>query len=202
MDVMVELASLLSYDMIGVLIVPFFIFTARVIDVSMGTARIIFVSKGMKYLASSIGFFEMLIWLFAISHILLNVTNVLNYIAYAAGFAVGTFVGMLIEEMLAMGYLSVIITTHKDPAEMVGKLDLAGYKITVIDTQGGTKDRKMIFVIIKRDKLRNVISTIKEVDSNVFYAIENVRDMHELHLPPDFSARKRSLLMKFRRKAS
>ncbi|MFH1236971.1 MAG: DUF5698 domain-containing protein [Candidatus Aenigmatarchaeota archaeon] len=202
MDVMVELASMLNYDIIGVLLVPFFIFIARVIDVSMGTARIIFISRGMKYLASSIGFFEMLIWLFAISHILLNVTNVFNYIAYAGGFAVGTFVGILIEEMLAMGYLSVIITTNKDPAEMVGKLDLAGYKITVIDTQGGNKDRKMIFAIIKRDKLRNVISTIREVDPNVFYAVENVRDMHEVHLPPDFSARKRSLLMKFRRKAS
>lgn len=197
-----DLTVLLSSEFFGLIIIPAFIFLARILDVSMGTIRIIFISRGMKYLAASIGFFEMLIWLFAISRIMFEITNVLNYIAYAGGFAIGTFVGMLIEEILAMGYLSVIITTSKDTAEMVGKLDLAGYKLTVIDTQGGTKDRKMIFAIIKRDKLRSVISIIKEVDANVFYAVENIQDMHEIHLPPDFSARKRSLLMKFRRKAA
>jgi uncharacterized protein YebE (UPF0316 family) len=197
-----DIASLLTSEFFGLIIIPLFIFLARILDVSMGTIRIIFISRGLKFLAASIGFFEMLIWLFAISRIMFEITNVLNYIAYAGGFAIGTFVGMLIEEILAMGYLSVIITTSKDPAEMVGKLDLAGYKLTVIDTQGGTKDRKMIFAIIKRDKLRSVISIIKEVDPNVFYAVENIRDMHEIHLPPDFSARKRSLLLKFRRKAA
>jgi len=197
-----DFVTLLNSDFIGLIIIPVFIFLARIIDVSMGTIRIIFISRGMKYVAPVIGFFEMLIWLFAISRIILEMANILNYIAYAGGFAVGTFVGMAIEEILAMGYLSVIITTSKDTAEMVGKLDLAGYKITVVDTQGGTKDRKMIFAIIKRDKLRNVISIIKEVDANVFYAVENIQDMHEIHLPPDFSARKRSLLLKFRRKAA
>jgi uncharacterized protein YebE (UPF0316 family) len=197
-----DFVTLLNSDFIGLIIIPLFIFLARILDVSMGTIRIIFISRGMKYIAPVIGFFEMLIWLFAISRIILEMANILNYIAYAGGFAVGTFVGMAIEEILAMGYLSVIITTSKDPAEMVGKLDLAGYKITVVDTQGGTKDRKMIFAIIKRDKLRNVISIIKEVDANVFYAVENIQDMHEIHLPPDFSARKRSLLLKFRRKAA
>jgi len=197
-----DFVTLLNSEFIGLIIIPLFIFLARIIDVSMGTVRIIFISRGMKYLAASIGFFEMLIWLFAISRIMLEMANIFNYIAYAGGFAIGTFVGMLIEEILAMGYLSVIITTSKDTAEMVGKLDLAGYKLTVIDTQGGTKDRKMIFAIVKRDKLRNVISIIKEVDPNVFYAVENIHDMHEIHLPPDFSARKRSLLLKFRRKAA
>ncbi len=197
-----DFVTLLNSEFIGLIIIPLFIFLARILDVSIGTIRIIFISRGMKYLAAAIGFFEMLVWLFAISRIMFEITNVLNYIAYAGGFAVGTFVGMAIEEILAMGYLSVIITTSKDTAEMVGKLDLAGYKITVVDTQGGTKDRKMIFAIIKRDKLRNVISIIKEVDANVFYAVENIQDMHEIHLPPDFSARKRSLLLKFRRKAA
>ena len=196
-----DFVALLNSEFIGLVIIPLFIFLARILDVSMGTIRIIFISRGMKYLAAAIGFFEMLIWLFAISRIMFEITNMLNYIAYAGGFAVGTFVGMAIEEILAMGYLSVIITTSKDTAEMVGKLDMAGYKITVVDTQGGTKDRKMIFAIVKRDKLRNIISIIKEIDANVFYAVENIQDMHEIHLPPDFSARKRSLLLKFRRKA-
>jgi uncharacterized protein YebE (UPF0316 family) len=197
-----DFVPLFNSEFFSLVMIPVFIFLARILDVSMGTVRIIFISKGMRYLAPVIGFFEILVWLFAISQIMLNLTNPLNYIAYAGGFALGTFIGMLIEEMLAMGYLSVIITTSKDPAEMVGKLDMAGYKITVVDTQGGTKDRKMIFVIIKRDKLRNVINIIKEVDANVFYAVENVKDMHEIHLPPDYTARKKFLLQKFRRKAA
>ena len=195
-----DLSFLLDPEFLQFLVIPAFIFFARILDVSMDTIRIIFISRDMRYLAPVLGFFEMIVWLLAIGQIMLNLGNLFNYIAYAAGFAMGTFVGMLIEETLAMGYLSVIITTSKDPAEMVGKLDMAGFKITVVDTAGGTKERKMIFAIIKRDNLRHIINIIKEVDPNVFYAVENVKDMREIHLPPDYGARKRALMMKFGRK--
>ncbi len=43
-------------------IMPVLIFTARICDVSIGTLRIIFVSKGKKSIAPFLGFFEVLIW--------------------------------------------------------------------------------------------------------------------------------------------
>ena len=83
------------------------IFLARICDVSIGTMRIIFVSKGKRNIAPILGFFEVLIWITAISKIMENLDNYVNFIAYAAGFATGNFVGMIIEEKLAMGILMI-----------------------------------------------------------------------------------------------
>lgn len=66
-------------------IMPFLIFLARICDVSIGTMRIIFVSKGNRKVAPVLGFFEVLIWIIAISKIMQNLDNYINYIAYAAG---------------------------------------------------------------------------------------------------------------------
>ena len=76
------------------LILPLLIFLARVADVSIGTIRLIFISRGLKYLAPVVGFFEILIWLLAIGQIMKNLSNPACYIAYAGGFAMGNFVGM------------------------------------------------------------------------------------------------------------
>ena len=68
-------------------ILPVMIFCARICDVTMGTIRVIFISKGIRYLAPVIGFFEVIIWLLAIGQVMNNLTNAVSYIAYGAGFA-------------------------------------------------------------------------------------------------------------------
>ncbi|MCF7794547.1 MAG: DUF5698 domain-containing protein [Candidatus Cloacimonetes bacterium] len=96
-----------------VYILPILIFISRIFDVSLGTLRIIFVNKGMRYLAPIIGFFEVLIWLIVISQVMQNMNSPINYIAYAAGFATGNYVGILIEQKLAMGITLIRIITRK-----------------------------------------------------------------------------------------
>ncbi len=77
------------------IIIPLLICLARIIDVSLGTVRIILVSKGAKIIAPILGFFEVLIWLIAIGQVMQNLTNVMNYFAYAFGFAIGNYIGIL-----------------------------------------------------------------------------------------------------------
>jgi uncharacterized protein YebE (UPF0316 family) len=100
-------------------ILPLLIFCARICDVSLGTIRVIFISKGIKYLAPAIGFFEVIIWLLAIGQVMNNLTNIASYIAYGGGFAAGTFIGMLIEEKISLGLTSIRIITSGDPAQLV-----------------------------------------------------------------------------------
>jgi uncharacterized protein YebE (UPF0316 family) len=83
------------------IVLPVLIFVARITDVSLGTVRVIFVSRGLKYLAPLVGFFEVLIWLLAIGQIMKNLSNPVCYIAYAAGFGMGNYVGIRIAEKLA-----------------------------------------------------------------------------------------------------
>ncbi|MCK5000444.1 MAG: hypothetical protein KAS23_12960, partial [Anaerohalosphaera sp.] len=98
---------LLSVDVYGWFVLPLLIFLARVVDVSMGTVRIVFVSRGFKFLAPVMGFFEVLIWILAISQIMQNLNNPACYVAYAGGFAMGNFVGMWIAEKLTLGVVLV-----------------------------------------------------------------------------------------------
>ncbi len=84
-------------------LLPFIIFFGRIVDVSLGTLRIIFVSKGEKYKAPIIGFFEVLIWIVVISEIFARAHDMIAYVAYAAGYASGNFVGILIEQRIAFG---------------------------------------------------------------------------------------------------
>jgi uncharacterized protein YebE (UPF0316 family) len=170
-------------EFFGLVVIPVLIFLARILDVTMGTIRIIFISKGFRYLAPVISFFEVLVWLLAITQIMQNLTNFLNYIAYAAGFATGTFLGIYLEGKLAMGYLSVSIVTKKDPTALIEKLETSGHKTTSIDAKGEKSNVEIVFTIVKRKGLRNVLNAIKNFDPGAFYSLEDVKYMHEIHLP-------------------
>ena len=155
------------------------IFCARICDVTLGTIRVIFISKGIRYLAPVIGFFEVIIWLLAIGQVMNNLTNVVAYIAYGAGFASGTFIGMVIEEKISLGLTSVRIITKEDPTELMQYLRSHDYGVTSIDGEGATGRVMMVFTIIKRQDLPRVISVIKQFHPAAFYSVEEVKSVAE-----------------------
>jgi uncharacterized protein YebE (UPF0316 family) len=133
----------------------------------------------VKYLPPLIGFFEVIIWLVAIGQVMNNLTNVVCYIAYGAGFATGTFIGMAIEEKISLGLTSVRIITKEDPQELMQFLRSHNYGVTSIDGEGGTGRVKMVFTIIKRQDLSHVIGIIKQFHPNAFYSVEEVKSVAE-----------------------
>ncbi len=120
------------------ILLPLLICLARVADVSLGTLRILFVSKGAKRIAPILGFFEILIWLLAIGQVMQNLTNIVNYFAYAVGFSLGNYIGITIEQKLAMGTVVVQVITRRDASELINFLRLADFGLTVIEANGGT----------------------------------------------------------------
>jgi len=158
---------------------PLLIFLARVGDVSISTVRIILLSKGKKFLAPVLGFFEILIWLLAIRQIFLNLTNPLCYVAYAGGFAVGTYVGILIEERLAIGFELIRVITKKDARALIGHLQAQGYGVTSMRAQGSTGDVHVIFTTVKRSDADKVLSIIQRFNPKAFYTIESARSVQE-----------------------
>ncbi len=165
----------LNSELFAWVILPILIFIARVIDVTFGTMRIIFISKGEKILAPLFGFFEIMVWLFAIGQVMQNLTNLTYYFAYAGGFATGNFVGMYIEEKLAMGTLVIRIITKKDASNLIEAIKLKNYGITIIDGQGATGSVKIIFTVIKRKNVGDVVDMIKQFNPKAFFSIEEVR---------------------------
>ncbi len=171
--------SFFNSDIFSYGILPAFIFIARVCDVSLGTLRIIFVSKGNKNIAPFLGFFEVFIWIVAISRIMQNLDNYLCYIAYAGGFATGNYVGMLIEERLAMGIQMIRVFTNEKSEELVQSLNSRGYGATSVQAQGAKEKVHLIYTIIQRNEMEEVLDIINNFNPKAFYTIEDVKAVNE-----------------------
>lgn len=174
------------------IILPLLVFLARIIDVSIGTLRIIFVAKGLKYFAAILGFFESLIWLIAVAQVMQNLNSWQTYIAFACGFAAGNYVGVFIEEKIALGNLLIRIITMKEAEELVNVLWKAGYGVTSVDARGESGPVKLIFSITKRRNLGKIVAIIKKYNPNAFYTIEDMRYVNQTY-PLPLPLTKRSL---------
>ncbi|MBT3691112.1 DUF2179 domain-containing protein [Candidatus Woesearchaeota archaeon] len=174
-----EFIAFLDSNLYALVILPLFIFLARIIDVSMGTVRVIFISKGFKKYATIIGFFEVLIWLAAINQIMSNLTNYFYYFAYAGGFAMGTLVGMAIEEKISFGKVTLRVITRKDASELLEELRMNKYTVTSLGADGKDGKVKLILTIINRKDIKKITKIIKKHNPKAFYSIEDVRYVHD-----------------------
>ncbi|TCL72436.1 uncharacterized protein YebE (UPF0316 family) [Hydrogenispora ethanolica] len=175
------------------LVLPGLIFLARICDVTIGTIRIIAVTRGRKALASFLGFFEVLIWLLAIGQIMQHLDNAMGYIGYAAGFATGNFVGISIEEKLAVGTLVVRVITQKPVADLLHGLQQAGFGVTVVDAYGTTGKVNIVYTVIRRNNLPEVDRIIHQFNPKAFYSIEDLRSVSAGVFPLKKSSFHRSL---------
>ena len=173
-DFLLSNAELLAW-----IVLPVLIFIARVADVSLGTVRVIFVARGLKYLAPFVGFFEIIIWLMAIGQIMQNLSNPICYIAYAGGFAMGNYVGIWIAEKLSLGVVLIRVITSKEASELLEYLKSAGYGITSVDAQGSAGKVQVVFTIVPRREVASVVNLIKQFNPKAFYTIEEVGFVEE-----------------------
>jgi uncharacterized protein YebE (UPF0316 family) len=158
---------------------PFLVFFARILDVTLGTLRIIFIGKGKRLLAPLLGFVEVFIWIVVVSQLVRNVSNLAGYLAYAAGFAVGNYIGMVIENKLAIGTLIVRAIVSGDTEALLQSLKEAGYGVTIFDAQGANGPVKVIFTVINRKELNDVIQRLRVSHPHVFYTVEEARSASE-----------------------
>jgi len=178
-----DLLGIYNSDLFIWVILPLLIFTARLIDVSLGTLRIIFVSHGLKYIAPLVGFAEINIWLLAIGQIMQNLNNIVCSLAYAGGFSMGAFIGMIIEEKLSIGMVMVRVICKHDTSELIKTLRDADYGVTTHDAEGVNGPVKIIFAVIRRADLQDILNKIHDIHPHAFYSIEDVRSVGEAIFP-------------------
>jgi len=157
------------------ILLPLIIFFARICDVSLGTMRIVFVSKGKKNIAPILGFFELLIWIVVISEIFKNADSFVCYIAYAGGYAAGNFIGMHIEERIALGSQLIQVFTSKDITSLQKNLHDAGFGTTIVDGDGSAGRVKILYTVINRKTFDRAQKILVDFDPLIFYVIEDVR---------------------------
>jgi len=189
----------MGLDVYSWIIVPLLIFLARIADVTLGTLRFIFISRGYKWLAPTVGFFEVTIWLVAIREVLVNLRNVACVLAYGLGFATGNFIGLWLEGKLSIGMVLVRIVLRNETEGLLGFLRENNYGYTISEGEGTRERVKILFTIIKRKNLEQVLNAIFEHAPNAFYTIESIRAARQGIYPLEDRSALSKLFRKFRK---
>ena len=154
-----------------------FIFCLRVAGVAVGTVRMIYTVKGLKIHAACIGFLEMIFFVFALGWVFKDLNNLYNVIAYSTGFALGTLVGGLIEEQMALGFAIVRITSSSDKGEIAEVLRTKGYGVTIETGEGKSGKVEILNVVCRRKDVISVTALVSKADPHAFITIQEARSV-------------------------
>ena len=151
------------------------IFCLRVTDMSLDTLRLLFVVRGRKGIAWTLGFFEAAVYIIAITRVLSNLGNPLTILGYATGFATGNVVGMLIEERLAIGHTQMSIVSSARGVALAQALRDAGFAVTEVPARGKDGMVHLLSMSVLRKDVPNVERVVHEVDTEAFVTSADVR---------------------------
>jgi len=157
------------------------IFVLRTLDVGMATVRIVLLSRGKKGTATAIGFFECLIWVIAVSRVMEGLDDPLRMVAFAAGFASGTYFGSLVEEWLATGQTLIRIITPSDGPSVAPAIHDAGFGATVLNGDGRDGDVRVCFTVVPRKRVDDVLRIVHSIAPGAYLTIEDTAtpDWHQ-----------------------
>jgi uncharacterized protein YebE (UPF0316 family) len=153
------------------------IFALRVTDMTFDTLRLLFVVRGSKGLAWILGFMQSMIFVVAITTVLSNLGNPLNLVGYAAGFATGNVVGILLEERMAIGYIHLQIISSRRGVVLAKELREHGFAVTEIPARGKDGMVSVLSLSVRRKQVLAVEEIVHECDEGAFVTSENVRSM-------------------------
>ncbi len=152
-----------------------FIFCLRLIDVSMGTVRILMAVRGRRLLAGVIGFVEVTIFLVAISQVVTNIGNWWNVIGYAAGFAMGQIIGITIDNRIAIGLAEVNIISMGMGTKIAEALREDGYGATEFLGAGQSMLVDMVRAVVRRKEVPSVIARTTALDDKAFITVQEMQ---------------------------
>jgi len=145
-----------------------FIFFARVIDVSLGTIRMILVIRGSKYPAAIIGFFEIMVYTIALGLVVGSLQEPLKLLVFCTGFASGILVGSIIEERLSLGYRGIQAIIDRQNSHIVEELRNEGFPVTCWEASGRLGPKLVLSILITRSNTAKLTERILEKDEEAF----------------------------------
>jgi len=155
----------------------------RTFSITLSTVRTILTIRGMKLVSVVLGFFEVLIFILIISEVVQNVSNYWNVAAYCLGFSVGTWIGMIIEEKMAVGFVAVRLISLKASQEIAQALRQAGFGLTEIVAMGKGGPVWMLEAVVSRKDFQRVLDIARKVDSEAFVTVEDIRSVQKGFIP-------------------
>jgi len=151
------------------------IFIARITDVSMGTMRMLMLVKGRRFPAAAIGFFEVIIYVNALARVVNALDNWVYMLIYALGFAAGNYLGIYLEERMALGYAGVQIIVQSESDSLVSFLRENGFGVTVTEGWGREGPKDILTVIVPRRQMDKLMQLVNSHDSKSFTIVMDAR---------------------------
>ena len=151
------------------------IFGLRITDMSLDTMRMLFVMRGRKAIVWALGFCQSAVFVIAITKVLSDLSNPLTVLGYAAGFATGNVIGILVEERLAVGHIQLQIVSRKHGAALAKALRDGGYGVTEISARGKDGTVRLLSASVHRKDLARAKQIVHDTDQEAFMTSEDVR---------------------------
>lgn len=152
-----------------VLKVSLFIFLIRVVGITVSSYRTILMIKGQKFLTFLTSFIETILYVYGLNLVLQRLDNFLNLSVYALGFAVGNYIGMILDEKVGIGYETFVVIPSVFNGGITNKLRDDGYIVTTVKGEGYRGEKDILYVTIKRKDINRFEKSIKEYDPQAFY---------------------------------
>ena len=153
------------------------IFIAKVFEVTLTTLRMLYLNKGAKIQAASIGFVEVLIWLKVASIVLVGIEeHPSRMFVYALGFAAGSYVGMVIEEKIGLGYSKLeVVTDIETGSEFTEALRSLGKAVTTINAGGRDGEKVILSIYVKRKSKDDVLKVARDMDIKGIITVSDIQ---------------------------
>jgi uncharacterized protein YebE (UPF0316 family) len=148
------------------------IFALRIVDVSCDTMRVIFAIRGKRGIAGCLGFIQALVWIFAVGNAVKHLDSVLHVLGYAGGYAMGTFIGVTLEQAIAYGVSTVRIVSKAAGVEIAEALRQAGHGVTEFGGFGRSGAVEIINTVIQRRDINEVLAITTAHDKDAFVTVE------------------------------
>ena len=148
------------------------IFLLRIVDVSCDTMRVIFAIRGKRAIAAALGFVQALVWIFAVGNAVKHLDSILHVLGYAGGYAMGTFVGVSLEQAIAYGVATVRIVSRTAGVEIANALRDSGHGVTVFPGVGRDGAVEILNSVVQRGHLDEVLNIITDKDKEAFVTVE------------------------------
>ena len=151
------------------------IFGLRLIDVSLGTLRMLVLFRGYRLLTWVLSFFQSLVFVIAVGAVLKGASHPIQFAAYAAGYATGTLLGMWLEGRLALGYSYVRVISPTKGARVASALRDQGFAVTELPARGRTGTVGMLETAVARKDVAEVERLVHQIDPEAFITVEEIR---------------------------
>lgn len=157
-----------------------FIFVFKMIEVTIGTSRIVLIARGERLIGSILAFFEVILWVILVSTVVTNISDdPIKVLFYALGFACGNYTGSRLEEKLGIGNARVeAIVMEENGKKLADLIRKKGYGVTVIEGEGMHNKRNLLIMNIRRKDYQYVISLIKKYEENVVITINDIKPIY------------------------